>query len=250
MSDHLVIPAGARANYGLDAPGVVRGLVVGGAAAFVVGAVIFQLAPAFTHHFPWVVAMLMNTGVGCVLGGGVMLLGSRVGKPRLRDRVLDRLALAPDARVLDVGCGHGLLLIGAAHRTPAGRAVGLDLWSQVDQGANSRDATLANAAAEGVGDRVDVHDGDMRAMPFADESFDAVVSSLAIHNIHGRDERRRAIAEIVRVLRPGGQVAIVDLAHIGEYAEGLRAAGVREVRTGGVAAWMYYPGARLLMARK
>ncbi|HEX5437504.1 MAG TPA: class I SAM-dependent methyltransferase [Gemmatimonadaceae bacterium] len=250
MSTPLTIPTRARADYGLDAPGVVGGLLFGGAAAYLLGRVALRVAPQVAHHLLPVVSMLMSAGASCVVGGVIMLLGSRVGKLRLRDRVLDRLALAPDARVLDVGCGHGLLLIGAARRTPGGRAVGLDLWSQVDQGKNSRDATLANAASEGVADRVEVYDGDMRAMPFADESFDAVVSSLAIHNVHGRDERRRAIEEIVRMLRPGGRLAIVDLAHIGEYAGLLRAAGFSEVHPGGVVTWLYYPEARVLMARK
>ena len=59
-------------------------------------------------------------------------------------------------------------------------AVGIDVWSNVDQLHNSRDATLANAKAEGVSDRVEVRDGDMRSLPFADSTFDVVVSSLGI----------------------------------------------------------------------
>jgi ubiquinone/menaquinone biosynthesis C-methylase UbiE len=213
------------------------------------GILLMIAAPGLAHRIPQVVSILIFAGGGCMFGGGLMMLSSYVGKVRLRDRLLDRLALAPDARVLDAGCGHGLLLIGAAHRVPAGRAVGLDLWSQTDQARNSRAMTLANAVVEGVIDRVEVHDGDMRTMPFADGSFDAVVSSLAIHNIAGRTERQRAIAEIARVLRPGGQVAIVDIAHIGEYAAGFRAAGFREVRAGGLTPWIY-PPARVLTAQK
>ncbi len=72
------------------------------------------------------------------------------------------------------------------------------------------EATLANAAAAGVADRVEVHTADMTASPFADGSFDVVTSALAIHNIPSPDGRYRAVDEAVRVLRPGGQVLIAD----------------------------------------
>jgi cyclopropane fatty-acyl-phospholipid synthase-like methyltransferase len=239
----------SRSDYGLDAPGIVRLMLGGGTACVIVGlAAPRLLAPATLAHLRWIVATLRWGGAAYVLTGVMMVLSSRVGKLRLRDRLLDRLALAPDARVLDVGCGHGLLLIGAAVRTPRGHAVGIDLWSQTDQRANSRDATLANAAREGVGERVRVDDGDMRALPYADASFDAVVSSLAIHNLAQRGDRDRALREIARVLRPGGQVAIVDIAHVGAYAATLRAAGLRDVRST-LTPWIF-PPSRVLTARK
>ncbi len=75
------------------------------------------------------------------------------------------------------------MLIEAARQLPDGRAVGVDLWSGKDQSGNRPEATLANAAAAGVADRVEVHMGDMTALPFADGSFDVVTSALAIHNI-------------------------------------------------------------------
>jgi ubiquinone/menaquinone biosynthesis C-methylase UbiE len=133
------------------------------------------------------------------------MASSYYGKFHARDRLLDGLGLAGDETLLDVGCGHGLLLIGAAKRLPRGRAVGIDLWSQVDQGNNSKEATLGNAELEGVADRVEIHTGDMRQMPFADATFDAVVANLAIHNVPSREGRRQAISEIVRVLTPGGR---------------------------------------------
>jgi hypothetical protein len=70
-------------------------------------------------------------------------------------------------RAADLGCGRGAVLIEAARRLPTGRAVGADLWSGKDQSGNSPDATLANAAAAGVADRVEVHTADMTALPFA-----------------------------------------------------------------------------------
>ncbi len=175
-------------------------------------------------------AIACYNGLWMVPTALLMVRSSFVGKFRERDRLLDGLQLKGDETVLDVGCGHGLLLIGAAQRLPRGRAVGLDLWSQVDQQSNSKVATLINAAEEGVADRIEVHDGDMRAMPFASDTFDAVVASLSIHNIYNREERRKAIYEIVRVLKPGGKVALLDFRHVGRYAADLQLSGMRDVQ--------------------
>src|SRR5215211_4228755 len=125
--------------------------------------------------------------------------------------LLDGLKLRGDERILDMGCGRGAVLLMAAQHLTTGRAVGVDLWRSVDQSGNSPAATQRNAVAEGVADRVDLHTGDMTALPFEDNSFDVVVSSLAIHNIRGRAGREKAIDEAVRVLRPGGRLLIADL---------------------------------------
>src|SRR5262249_54826359 len=91
----------AKADYGIHAPGVVRNSATLGGAC-VVGAVLAAwLVPCLL--FP-----LLCIGLTFALQGGVMLWGSKVGKVRLRDRVLESLALRGDERVLDVGCGHGL----------------------------------------------------------------------------------------------------------------------------------------------
>jgi arsenite methyltransferase len=236
----------SRADYGLDAPGAVRGMILAAAAFCCVG---LALATRLVANDAAGGVSLLYAGGCFAFFGGLMVLSSRVGKLRARDGLLDRLALDPSARVLDAGCGHGVLLIGAAHRVPNGRAVGVDIWSQKDQGDNSKAATLANAAAEGVADRVEVHDGDVRSLPFPDVSFDAIVSNLVLHNISGRAERRRALQEFVRVLKPGGQIGIMDLGHVGQYAADLRAAGMSQVRTHGITPWIF-PPTRILIARK
>ena len=119
--------------------------------------------------------------------------------------------------------------------------MGIDLWSQEDLTNNRKSTTLANAEAEGVADRVDIVDGDMRKMPFADSTFDVVMANLSIHNIYNREERRGAIGEIVRVLKPNGKVALMDFEHVKEYAEDLQAAGMQDVEVSGLSFWIYPP---------
>src|SRR5262249_16982401 len=100
-------------------------------------------------------------------------------------------------------------------------AVGIDLWKRGDQSGNSFDATLKNAAAEGVSDRVELHTADMTSLPFEDNSFDVVVSNVAIHNVKGRVGREKAIEQAVRVLRPSGRLLIADMRATGDYVRQL-----------------------------
>jgi SAM-dependent methyltransferase len=69
----------------------------------------------------------------------------------------------------------------------------------------------------------------MRAVPFADCTFDLVVSSLTIHNIEGHQGRGQAVDEAVRVLKPGGRLLIADLMWIKAYAKRLRGLGMENV---------------------
>jgi ubiquinone/menaquinone biosynthesis C-methylase UbiE len=90
-----------------------------------------------------------------------------------------------------------------------------------------------------VAERVELHTADMRQLPFDDGSFDVVVSSLAIHNVHGVGERARALREAVRVLKKGGKLAIADIRHTRAYASELEAGGLKitERRSLGVRFW-------------
>jgi ubiquinone/menaquinone biosynthesis C-methylase UbiE len=148
----------------------------------------------------------------------------------VRDKLLNSISWQGDEKVLDVGCGHGLMLIGAAKRLRDGKATGIDLWQKEDQAGNSRQATLLNVRLENVADRVELVDGDARKLPFSENAFDVVVSSWALHNIYDRAGRDAAVREIVRVLKPGGRVLIIDIRHTGEYAEVLRQGKLSEVR--------------------
>lgn len=151
---------------------------------------------------------------------------SRAGKFGVWAELLDELGLRGDEQVLDIGRGAVLLL--AAGRLPRGRAVGADIWRPQDQSGNSRAAAERNAALEGVADRVELAHADARNLPFAPDTFDIVVSNLTIHNIPGDDGRNRALREAVRVLRPDGQLRIIDFL-AGRYAGPLLDAGCQDV---------------------
>jgi Methylase involved in ubiquinone/menaquinone biosynthesis len=229
------------ADYGLDAPGIVRTM---GTTGFLL--IIFAtLAPVGRG----LESAGLSMGISLLISAILMIASSRIGKLKARNSLLAAMALKPTDKILDVGCGRGLLLVGAALRTIKGHATGIDLWSQRDQHNNSRNATLRNAEAEGVADRIDVLDGDMRSLPFETATFDVVVSSLAIHNLKGEADRDLAILEIARVLKPGGRVGILDIANVGHYASTLESVGVRVTSGPRFTPWIF-PPARVLVAAK
>jgi arsenite methyltransferase len=181
------------------------------------------------------------------------IYATRSGKFHVWDGVLDDLRLRGDETLLDLGCGRGAVLLAAAKRLPQGRAIGVDLW-QADQTDNSPQATLSNAELENVADRIELHTADMTVLPLSDESVDVVVSNLAIHNIPTRAGRRLALDQAVRVLRPGGRLAIADLWETRQHEERLRELGWRNVRRRNLGWRMWYGGpwfsTRLVTATK
>ncbi len=220
-----------KPDFGQDAPGLLRGFVIGGVGAALMTALALALHPSFGLAAS-IVAAFAGLAAVYLLGMALLMLhSSRIAKIRDRDTILDMIAIRPDARVLDIGCGRGLMLIGAARRLTTGQATGIDLWVASDQADNRPDATMANAAAAGVADRIEVRTGDMRALPFPDASFDTVLSAWAIHNLPEQKDRATALAEAVRVLRPGGTIALTDIEHRDDYRATLVRLGIRDART-------------------
>jgi arsenite methyltransferase len=220
-----------KVDYGLDAPGVQRGFRLWGLAGIVVGITLTQLqVHGFLPKAFQFASSLTWTGACFFVQGCIFYWASKAGKLRLRDKMINSIAWRGDENVLDVGCGHGLMLLAAAKRLNTGHATGIDVWSQVDQATNSPEATLENARLEGVADRVTVQSADARKLPFPDASFDVVLSSFVIHNLHSVADREQIIREINRVLKPNGQLAIADIKHTREYSIVLRGLGWSNLR--------------------
>jgi arsenite methyltransferase len=215
-----------RPNYGLDAPRAVRNLFI--VAALGIISLITRLLGVWSRHdlIAVIARPLIGAGLSCGAMGLWMVYDSKIGKVREREDYLDKIVWRGDERVLDVGCGLGLFLIGAAKRLKTGRAVGIDLWQAEDLSGNTPAGTLNNATIEGVADKVEVHTGDARKLPFDDASFNVVLSSMALHNIYNAGERQTAVREIARVLKSGGRVLILDVRHSNQYAATLRDAGL------------------------
>jgi ubiquinone/menaquinone biosynthesis C-methylase UbiE len=122
---------------------------------------------------------------------------------RLRIMTIDNANLKPGEAVLDVGCGTGGVTIPAKQRVGTdGQAAGIDPAPEM--------ITVAKQKAHQKGLEIDFRVGVIEALPFPDNSFDAVTSSLMMHHLP-EHLQVKGVAEIYRVLRPGGRLVIADM---------------------------------------
>jgi SAM-dependent methyltransferase len=197
--------------------------------------------PDYEFHIPNVFTYPLPVGLVCVLSAGLLYFLLRESQPILagvladlsilagvvyvglwvilnritnldrrleaRDKLLDEIPWRGDETVLDVGCGNGILIMGAAKRLTTGKAIGIDIWTE-GSGDNRPEVFRENAKIEGVADRVTLQNEDARQLPYDDESFDVIISGLTIHHL-GFDTDK-AMNEMARVLKPGGRMAIYD----------------------------------------
>jgi SAM-dependent methyltransferase len=140
-------------------------------------------------------------------GAAVVVLNLMLGRPM--SLPTERFLTSGSGRVLDVGAGSGRAAIGVLLARPQTTAVGVDIYSGywgIDDNTPAR--FMKNARIAGVAERASAQAGDMRELPFGDGEFDAVVSSYAIDHLR-RAERSKAIAEVARVLKPGGEFLLM-----------------------------------------
>ncbi len=239
-----------KIDYGLDAPRMVRRLTSRALLMLAVAAILYFVNRTSNPAAALPLAIsLAIIGLSFAFAAVVMYLSSRVAKVKIRDLIIESIPWRGDENVLDVGCGRGLFLIGAAKHLKSGKATGIDLWNPQDLSGNTAEAALANAKAEGVEKRVKIETGDARKLPFADGSFDVVLSSLALHNISYKTERTQALREIDRVLKPGGYLAIFDIFYTRQYAKLLEQLGFEDIRVSPLTLLWCVP-TRSLTARK
>lgn len=118
------------------------------------------------------------------------------------DQLIARAELRTSHQILDVGCGTGTLAVRIAGRYPGVRVTAVD----PDPEALAR--ATKKAARAGVS--VQFERGFADALRYSDGSFDRVFSSMMLHHVH-RKEKPKALAEMRRVLKPGGRLELMDI---------------------------------------
>ena len=120
-----------------------------------------------------------------------------------REETIRQAAIPDNATVLDVGCGTGTLALMAKVQVgERGKVYGIDAAPEMIEVAQEK-ATRQRCD-------VDFRQGVIEALPFEDDMFDVVLSSMMIHHLPD-DLKRRGLAEVYRVLKPGGRLLIVDM---------------------------------------
>ncbi len=219
-----------KPKYGIDAPGLVQFFFVAGAMSAIL-LIAASISPLLDGKFKLISCLLLAVVALYLLGMGcLMLFFSKVQKLKDREKLLNLIEWSGSELVLDVGCGRGLMLVGAAKRLTTGKAIGIDLWQQQDQARNSSEATLANAEIERVLERVEVKTADMRQLPFPENHFDVVISNWVVHNLEAEVDRQKALDEIIRVLKPSGSIVLGDIVNQAEYANHFQQHGMVNVR--------------------
>jgi ubiquinone/menaquinone biosynthesis C-methylase UbiE len=217
-------------RYGIDAPGAVRNMALSGIVLLAIAVLAYiEIIPPIPDFSigPMDVSIDLTTVIWAALWFLMVTLAllwrSSFGKMRACKRLLDRTGWTGDERVLDIGCGRGLLAIGAAKRLTTGRVYGIDIWDKSALTGNSSDAALANAEREGVADRIELHTVDMRQLPFDKGFFNMIVSRAALHQLDERADRDAVISEMARMLAPKGVILIEDVRHLPEYMRAAKA---------------------------
>jgi len=146
----------------------------------------------------------------------VAALASR--EREFKRRLIDQLAPEPGQRTLDLGCGTGTLAIAIKERQPEASVAGLV--------ADPEMLGRAASKAEAAGVEIELTQAMADSMPFADASFDAVVSTLFFHHV-APAVKVAVLGEVLRVLIPGGKLHIADWGRPGDPLMAVAGLGIR-----------------------
>ncbi|MEO6837394.1 MAG: class I SAM-dependent methyltransferase [Ginsengibacter sp.] len=218
-----------KINYGIDAPKVIRNLIVIGILLFIIFILLsFGLFPAISV----LKFSFLSPAIFLLIAGFLMIAYSRYGKFRHRDRIINLHQWKGNEKVLDVGTGLGLLMIGTAKKLDSGKSYGIDIFNSYDLSDNNIDQTKNNIHLENVDDKTEIISENICKTTFSDNYFDVVVSNLCLHNIYNKEERKLACKEIFRVLKTGGEAIISDFKHTGEYKKVFEGLGMKVKKEG------------------
>lgn len=191
----------ARFDFGW-APGWIYGPWIG-ALVFVAVAVAIQVAtPAL-----WPLAMFLTLIAASFFAGGLIVRSSG----RYEDAVLPLVDLVPsedeNKMVLDAGCGAGRTSVALGRGLKRARIVSLDRFDSDYIDGGGKRLLEQNLLRAGLAERAQIKAGDLTALPFPEEHFEAVVSAHAVDHLGPSTER--GLSEIRRVLKPGGRFLLV-----------------------------------------
>lgn len=237
-----------KTRYGIDAPYVILSLGIVAIACILMAFILLFTLPGIRGKSLYV--LLLFQGGYFVLNVLWMFYSSLRGKRQVFKQMISDMDLLGNEILLDLGCGQGMFLTKVAKYLPNGKAIGIDVWKKQDLSGNAYEKTLSNIDKQGLSNQIEILEGDMRHLPLSDNSIDTVTASLAIHNLKNKHERKKALQEIARVLKPGGKISILDFQKIQEYQSFF----VSELGWANIALshkqWHMFPPTRILTIQK
>ena len=129
------------------------------------------------------------------------IIQATIRERAFKSRLIQQANLQPDDRILDLGCGTGTLALLLKSQNPTARVAAIDADPQI--------LGIARDKAARAGLDIDFHQAMSESLPFPDASFDHVFSSLLFHHLT-RNQKLGTLAEVRRILRPGGHLLIAD----------------------------------------
>jgi SAM-dependent methyltransferase len=181
--------------------------IIGYGALIPLAAALLFGAFAIARKWPrWLVAVAAVAAVWAIVALVVVNVVWGLNKPMA---VPNAFLQSGSGRVLDMGAGSGRAAIGVLLLRPRTHVTAVDIYSGywgIDD--NTPERFMRNVRLAGAADRADARVGDMRELPFADESFDAIVSSYAIDHLN-REGRAKALREGARVLKSRGELLLM-----------------------------------------